>query len=194
MERLERLTGVVIDVETGSLNPETGALLEVAMIAVRNGDIAAKWVTRVQPQAGLTVDPDAARVNGYDPGTWGGAWESATMASMVEFLRWFQGSSGRKKLTWIGTNVPFDRNFLAAAGRRHGVAHAVLSSFDHRDVDVARMAMFLVLDGTARGTGLDVLRRELLGLGPRDLHGALSDCEDTLACLRALVALWRRPR
>ena len=184
---LDRLNGVVVDVETGGLHPDRCALLEIGLLAISEGRIVAKWHTRVIPHPGFLVEPEAAFVNGYTP-EWGGAEEGAVLRGVVDFLRWFQGSIKRKQLTWIGANVPFDREFVRAAAIRHGCFHDIASSFSHRDVDVARLAMIPLLAGAIKGIGLDVLRRDLLGLEKRGFHNALNDCEDTFSCLRTMMA------
>ena len=172
--------------ETGGLDARRCALLEVGLLAVREGQPIAKWHTRVVPWAGLDVDVQAAAVNGYSP-AWGGAEEGDVLRGVVAFLGWFRASLKRKHLAWIGANVPFDRGFLSAAAERQGVARDLAACFSHRDVDVARIAVVPYLLGELPGIGLDVLRRDLLGRPPRWVHSAIEDCEETLDCLQALV-------
>lgn len=184
---LDRLNGVVLDTETGGLDASTCALLEVGLIAVSEGAPIARWHTRVIPHPGLSIEPQAAAVNGYDAATWGGATEREVVYGMVAFLQWVQSVLKRKQLTWIGCNCPFDQGFLQYAAQRHGAHQAFTSCFGFRDVDLTRMAMVPYLSGAIRGVGLDVLRRDLLGLEKRGVHSALLDCEDTLQCLHAFM-------
>lgn len=188
---LGRLNGVVIDCETGGLDAASCALLEVALVAVEKGEPFMSWSTRVRAYPGLRIEAEAAVVNGWTP-SWGGVDEAYALFVVCDFLKATQARLNRKQLLWIGANTPFDRGFLAAAGRRHG--HDVLSAFSHRDVDVCRLAMAPFLGGHVRGVGIDSLRKSLLGKEERrGAHAAVGDCMDALDCLRVLMdrLAWR---
>lgn len=185
MGALTRLNGVVIDVETGGLEPARHALLEVALVAVREGEPVMHWSSRVAPAGGLRIDAEAAQVNGWTP-AWGGIAESYALYVVQDFLARTQEVLKRKQLLWIGANTAFDRAFLYAAGCRTG--HAPLAAFSHRDVDVNKIASVPWLLGEVPGISVDSLRKSLLGIPARTgPHTALEDCYTTLEITRALV-------
>ncbi len=184
---LAGLKGVCLDVETGGLDYYSNALLEVGMVVVKDGYEVAAWNWRINPGSGLAVDLEAARVNGYNAATWNGWGEREALTQIMDGIRWAQGALKRKKLTWIGANCPFDRSFMLAAMQRHGFAAEWHHSFDHRDVDVARIAWIPRWAGAVNGVGLDVLGRDLLGAEKRGDHNALEDVRLTLSCLQAIA-------
>lgn len=187
---MKRLNGIVVDVETGGLDPARCALLEVGLVAVHEGRAVMDYGFRVAAAPMLAVDPEAAVVNGYDPARWGGTTEAHAAAVVHDFCQATQRRLGRQQLTWIGANTPFDRAFLDALMRR--TRHPPLAYFTHRDVDVSRIAVVGMLAGKLRGVGVDSLRKSLLGRADRPLpHTALGDCRETLDILRALLARLR---
>lgn len=185
MSALARLNGVVIDVETGGLEPARCALLEVALVAVRAGEPIMHWSSRVVPAGGMRIDAEAAQVNGWTP-AWGGITESYALFVVQDFLARTQEMLKRKQLLWIGANTAFDREFLHAAGCRTG--YTPLAAFSHRDVDVNKIASVPWLLGEVPGISVDSLRKSLLGIPARTgPHTALDDCFTTLAIARTML-------
>lgn len=182
------LNCIVIDVEGGSLNPETGALLDIAAVELRDGEIRRSFRQRVLPEPGLLIEPDAVACNGYAPekwAEWGAIPEVEALGAFLAFL----GGFGRDLLTWAGHNTAFDRRYIEAAFIRQGYApRAVLPTrFHHRDVDLMHLAVIPVAQGIAPSRSLDSLRQTLLestaAVLPGADHDALGDATDTARLL-----------
>jgi DNA polymerase III epsilon subunit-like protein len=167
-----------LDTETGGLNAQTDALVEVAWCDPSDPNGARSLVL---PHDFEDVTPQAAEVNGYkarglaDPFNW------ATYDEIADF------KSALKGATLIGANIAFDENFLAANG---------FSGWHYRKIDLESMALPLVgfvhdhrtdslkVPGLANVT--DALRRRGYGI-PEPDHTALGDVRTTVAAYNALT-------
>jgi DNA polymerase III epsilon subunit-like protein len=101
---------VFVDLETTSLDPQTGEIIEVGMVLE---DGASEISFKVQPEHLETADPQALKVNGYTAAEWQDA-ESQKYAAIIlaEIL------NGRLV---AGQNVKFDLGFIEALSKKTGV-------------------------------------------------------------------------
>lgn len=160
LESHERL--LVIDIETGGLDPNKSALLQVALVRVTNGQETERFQWDILPEPGLNVDPEAAAISG-----WTGP--SAKGVSEQQFLREILEILPAKPRVWLGHRVDFDLAFLAAAAQRHQYPAAL---FDPRyKIDTATLARSLGISDKMD----DLIAR--YGLPARAQHSA---CEDAL--------------
>jgi len=103
---------IFFDIETSSLDPKKGEILEMAAIRTdRRGNILATTSDKIKPTK--PVDDDAARVNGYNPE----AWENAAtfpeaMATMRSVLL---SPMFDEKFVVVAHFADFDRSFLSNA-------------------------------------------------------------------------------
>lgn len=179
---------IIIDTETGGLDPRRHALVEVGALHVETG---AEFHRIVKPYPSYEMEPEALRKNGYTPeilmeiGT-----EEAEV--VVDFAKWMLSHPVQD---WAGSNPGFDRDFIHAAMERHGMAYRL----PRRPVGVENLAWMadqmgvIVLpvgkDGR-KSAGLDSVLKAL-GMEDRgdNPHDALGDCRLTRDVLQKLLAL-----
>jgi ribonuclease T len=175
---------IVIDVETGGLDPQADALLAIGAVCLNvDGKIEGTFHTLVAPAAGLAVNPSALAVNGLTPSP---AWppEREALRAFANFCqRWAPA-------LFAGCNVPFDRAFLSAAARRCSLPEPV----GRHILDIKSLALALHVNGVL---SLPIKRRmpspsldsilAALRLPGREgpHHDALTDAQLTAS------ALWR---
>ena len=176
---------LVIDTETGTLDAGTGALLDIAAVELRDGEIARTFRRRIVPAAGLAIEAKSTDCNGYSPAAWaelGAVPEANGVADFLGFLDEVRGPWDSAKLTWAGHNTHFDRRFVAAALVRVTGVAGLSALFSHRDVDLMHLATIPHSRGVVPGRSLDDLRSTLLGSVP-GIHDALTDATDTARLL-----------
>lgn len=126
-----------IDTETGGLNPETDALLEIGLVRWKDGDVAVQTRCRVASE-GLRVTPEALAVNGIDLARHEDT--APSRAWVVDVLdEWFACEYGAEKIRVAGHNVGFDLGFL----RMLFGAKWMEQRFSHRTTDTASVLGFL---------------------------------------------------
>jgi DNA polymerase III epsilon subunit-like protein len=185
------MNALVIDTETGTLDASTGALLDVAAVELRDGEVARTFRRRILPAPGLLIETEATDCNGYAADLWaelGAVPEAAAISDFLGFLDEVRGSSREAaKLIWAGHNTQFDRRFVAAALVRVTGVSGLSALFSHRDIDLMHLATIPQSRGIVPGRSLDDLRSTLLGSVP-GVHDALTDATDTAQ----LLALFER--
>lgn len=170
---------VFCDTETTDLSAERGGLVSMALRVWNDGDITARYDRLIIPWGGATITPEACRVNGYHPADW--AAKGATpldAAWLADMHKWLAGAIVG------GSNVPFDKGFIAAECVRLG---GQPPRFDRREVDLTKMAMPLFVTGLIDGVGLAALAAHF-GIAHEKPHDAGSDT--TVAVFEALCDLY----
>lgn len=121
---------MIIDTETGGLNPEYDQLIEVAYVDA--DDPECRIATLVMPHEADLVSPEAAAVNGYhvrdlaDPDCW------ATDAEIKQMYADLEG------VTLVGANVAFDAAFLRHYARENLLPNP--APWHYRMLDIESMA------------------------------------------------------
>lgn len=107
---------IFFDLETSSLKPEDGCVIEIAAIRTDSkGNILASFCDRVIPDR--EVKPSVAKINGYNKETWGGVpFHSAIASFNRSIVRPFSD-----KAVFVGHFCDFDRNFLSSDCIRFGL-------------------------------------------------------------------------
>lgn len=163
---------LVIDIETGGLDPNKNALLQVALVRVTNGQELERFQWDILPEPGLQIDGEAAAVSG-----WTGP--SAKGVSEEQFLREILQILPVKPRVWLGHRVDFDLAFLAAAAQRHQFPPTL---FDPRyKVDTATFARSLGISDKMD----DLIQR--YGLPARSQHDAMEDALLSFSIYRKLL-------
>lgn len=182
-------TIVVIDTETGGLDPDNHSLLTVAMIVTRNMEIIAGhewWLKHDEYQ----VTDRALEINGIDLKEHDETALPAAEAieDMLNFLEHFRLPNER--VVFFGQNTIFDKQFLEAAVERSGHTKRYRSLVSHRYIDLMSITAFLNLTGHLKtdNLGLDAVLT-LLDIEQTQRHHALGDAQMTF---RALVELFKR--
>lgn len=183
---------VIVDVETGGLNAQTDALLEIAAVIVRmDGQgylhTARTLAHHVQPFPGARLDPASMAVNGIDPyhPFRFAVLESEALNSIFREVRREMRETGCTRAILVGHNSFFDLAFLNAAAARAQVKRNPFHPFSSFDT--------VSLAGLAHGQ--TVLARALYAAGipwnEREAHSAIYDAERTAELFCQIVNRWK---
>lgn len=125
---------VVIDTETGGLNPETDALLSVGLVDWCDGTVRRQTEILIDAE-GLRCEPKALEVNGIDL-----ELHHAYSVTRAEAARQIQAFCRPLGRPWLaGHNAQFDIGFV----RRLFTPEALRATFSHRVVDTMQVLAYL---------------------------------------------------
>ena len=110
-ERWWDLPIAALDVETTGLDPKNDAIIEIAIVHMRAGEVEEAWGTLVQP--GRPVGPDSQRITGISDADLVDAPRFAEIAKEVS-----ERLEGRALLAY---NLAFDREFIERALTANGL-------------------------------------------------------------------------
>ncbi|MBQ9274092.1 MAG: ribonuclease T [Succinivibrio sp.] len=124
-ERFRGFLPVVVDVETAGLNPQTDALLEVAMMTVKMdergfftpGELIS---ANIRPAEGLNLNQknlDFLKIDPFDESR-GLQSEAEALNAMFKTIRKEVKAQGCKRAWLVGQNAHFDLGFIMAAAER----------------------------------------------------------------------------
>lgn len=183
---------VVVDVETGGINAQTDALLEIAVVIVRmdwQGALhpAGTLSHHVEPFPGARMDPASMAVNGIDPyhPFRFAVPESEALNALFREVRREMRETGCTRAILVGHNSFFDLGFLNAAVARTHIKRNPFHPFSSFDtVSLAGLAY-----------GQTVLARALQAAGirwdEREAHSAIYDVERTAELFCQIVNRWK---
>lgn len=183
---------VVIDVETGGLNPRTDALLEIAAVIIRmdwQGHLlpVGTLAHHVQPFPGARLDPASMAINGIDPDHpfRFAVPESEALTTIFREVRREMRDTGCSRAILVGHNSFFDLAFVNAAAERARIKRNPFHPFSSFDT--------VTLAGLAYGQ--TVLARSLQAGGipwdEREAHSAIYDVERTAELFCQIVNRWK---
>lgn len=171
---------VVVDVETGGLNPQTDALLELAAVLL-DVDASGKIIPvdriqiHVQPFAGANLNPVSMKINGIDiDHPFRGALDEAeALKQFFQPIRQRVKLNGARRAVLVGHNAAFDLAVINAACERTGNKKNPFHPF----------STFDTVTLSALAVGETVLAKALEAIGlewdSARAHGALYDAEQT---------------
>jgi DNA polymerase III epsilon subunit-like protein len=175
---------LVIDTETGGLNPQQHALLELAaqVVVVRGGSVSRgpSFVAKIWPDRPVLAE--AARVNGFSHARW--AESKSLMTSIGLFDEFVQRYGAQAML--CGHNIAFDAAFLREA-------YAVCEReypFSHRMLCTQSLSGLDLLGGRVTSTSLAAMTAHY-GIENKSAHSAWSDCDATVELLGHLLQRYR---
>lgn len=183
---------VIIDVETGGINAQTDALLEIAAVIVRmdwQGYLrpAGTLAHHVQPFPGSRLDPASMAINGIDPDHpfRFAVPEHEALTALFQEIRREVRETGCNRAILVGHNAFFDLAFLNAAVERNRLKRNPFHPFSNFDtVSLAGLAY-----------GQTVLARALKAGGipwnEREAHSAIYDAERTAELFCQIVNRWK---
>lgn len=117
---------IVVDVETGGLDPEVNPLLSIGAV---DYETLSTFYIKLIPFGHMKIEDQALEINGIDPKTWGG---EPLVKAMTRFQAWLWG----RKFPLAGHNPSFDRNFCNANFERAGIDFQI----PYRTVDLHTLA------------------------------------------------------
>jgi DNA polymerase III epsilon subunit-like protein len=182
---------IVLDTETGGLDPERHALLSLAAVDSSSGEA---FVAIIRPAPEWLIEPEALAKNGFTHEFLekNGRPERDVMEDLALWL------AARRYSLLAGCNVAFDRDFLRAAFARHNIAWPL----QHRTVDLQAAAWLAYeaghldlpqgKDGLPR-LSLDHIAATLGHSRSKATHDALEDALLTLLTLERLISKTRLP-
>jgi len=191
-QRFRGFLPVVIDVETGGLNPETDALLELAAITLTMDDQGhiqpdTKYYTHIKPFDQANIEESSRSFLGYDP-------HSALRYAIEEQQMWNQllpdiNETLKKhkcqRAILVGHNAFFDLGFIKASLKRCGYKKDPFHSFT--TLDTASLAGLVygqtVLAKACRAAGIDFDNDEA--------HSAEYDTEKTTELFCNIINYWQ---
>lgn len=178
-DRFRGFLPVVVDVETGGINPETDALLEIAavpMLLDENGRLICDEVVaeHIQPFEGANLDPEALKFNKIDPFHPFRMAKPESEGLMAVFDRIEETLEQQRctRAVLVGHNAWFDLLFVKAAVKRCGIK-SPFHSFTC--FDTATLAGFL-LGQTVLAVAL---KKAGIEFDPDEAHSAIYDAEKT---------------
>ena len=119
---------IVVDVETGGLNPIENPLLSIGAVEFENPKN--KFYIEIAPLSHLYCEPKALEINGIDLKTWKG---EGLGDAMGKFYEWLQPIHDK---TLAGHNPAFDRDFCNTNFRTVNKGNV----FGYRNVDLHSVA------------------------------------------------------
>lgn len=190
-QRFRSFLPVVVDVETGGLNSQTDALLQIAAVILRMDDQgqlyrAETHALHVRPFEGANIDPKSLEINGIDPDhplriAYG---EQDALGRVFKPIRQEIRDTGCTRAILVGHNATFDLNFLNAAVERSGIRRNPFHPFG--SFDTATLA------GLAFGQTVLAKALKTAGMGwdGKEAHSAVYDAEKTADLFCEIVNLW----
>lgn len=188
-ERQNMIHLIVLDTETGGLDPTRHCIIELAARLVRL-DADNKSV-RV-PQAKVfhayilpdrLINPEAAKINGYCFDWW---QENAMLRSdaFAQFLDYLDGL-GEEDMIWAGSNVTgFDLPFLRSDMARVGLKLPGKPKMAGRALNTESLCFPLFANYEVDSCGVAALRK-WAGCSGKQSHNAIDDVEDTVRIIGA---------
>lgn len=182
---------VVVDVETGGINPATDALLEMAIVLLdydEAGQLSprATHAHHIQPFPSAVLNPDALAFNGIDPyhPFRAAIEEKEALQQLFREVRHAVRDSGCTRAILVGHNPILDLGFLNAAVERNAIKRNPFHPFS--SFDTATLA------GLAYGQTVLARAAQCAGLAwdQDQAHSAIYDAERTAEVFCAIVNDW----
>lgn len=181
---------VVIDVETGGLNPVTDALLEIAVLPIEmkpDGNLFAGELKHyhIIPFIGANICKESLEINQIDPNHpfRFAVTETEALQDLFMFLNNLKTKAKCNRCVLIGHNSWFDLHFLNAAAKRCNLKSPFHSftSFDTATLS----AMFYGQTALAQAT-----KKANIDFDPKQHHSAIYDAEKTAELFCKIANLW----
>lgn len=178
--RFREFLPVVVDVETGGLNPQTDALLEMAAISLTLDDqgqliLDQEYHYHIVPFTGARIVPEALAINKIDP-FHPFRFAVSEQEVLQDFLPKIKQECKQKKCqraVLVGHNAWFDLHFLKAAIKRCGINKYPFHPFTSFDTATLSAAKY---GHTVLATAL---QKANLSYSQNSAHSALYDTQRT---------------
>ena len=178
-QRFNQYLPVVIDVETGGVNPETDALLEIAAVFLdfdTDGLLKATETVavHVEPLKGLRIHQKSLEITGIKPDHpfRFAEPEDKSLQQIFKAINSAKKAAGCKRGMLIGHNAHFDLAFINAACQRHQIT-SPLHSFSVLDTVTLGMLSYKT------SILAQILRNAGIKFDEKEAHSARYDAEKT---------------
>jgi ribonuclease T len=181
---------IVVDVETGGLNPLTDALLEIAVLPIEmqeDGSLTSGELKHyhIEPFDGANISKESLEINQIDP-THPFRFAVAELIALQELFDYIENI--RKKANClrcvlVGHNSWFDLHFLNAATKRCNLK-SPFHSFTSLDT-ATLSAIFYGQTALAQAA-----RRAQISFDPKEHHSAIYDAQKTAELFCKIANSW----
>lgn len=171
---------VVIDLETGGLNPEKDAILEIAIVFLNFNEqgILQRGETHfahVKPFPGANIDPESLKITGIDPDHPFrlAVEEKEALEKIFALIEGGVKAAKCERGVLVGHNPHFDLSFIQFACKRHKITKAPFHQFTTFDT--------ATLGGVALGETVLAKAAKKAGIhfDRNEAHSAIYDAEKT---------------
>ncbi len=181
-----------IDTETGGFKPAVNALLSITLIELSD-DLTPKRDLNlfILPEADRTVEPDAAKINGYTRDLWAERGALTLQDAFSRIRDWLPADIAVRPEA-LAHNARFDLDFITHSEQRTGIRLGFAqpwrcSLMTFRDACHRRLL-------TAPNHKLETLARLCGHWGPEFVRGVHGAKEDAIACAAGYRYLLERMR
>jgi ribonuclease T len=189
-QRFRGFLPVVLDLETGGLDPVGNPILEIAAVQVVFSDDrllpAEDWGCAVQPYPGSVLDPASLEITGIDPTDpqRQAIAEDEALRELFRQVRRAMKLAGCHRAILVAHNAAFDQQFLNSALLRTQIKRNPFHPFSF--IDTASLA------AVAYGHTVlsEACARARIDFDPERAHGALYDAQRTAELFCAMVNAW----
>lgn len=190
-QRFRGFLPVVVDVETGGLDAERHALLQLAAVVIRTDaegrlHTAETHTCHVQAFPGAEIDPKSLELNGIDPDhpLRMAIPEKEALKKVFDPIRAEVKATGCRRAVLVGHNAFFDLAVVNAAVNRTNFRRNPFHPFSCFDT--------ATLAGLAYGQTVLAKAARVAGLGwdAREAHSAIYDAEITAELFCRIVNQW----
>ena len=138
---------LVIDTETGGLNPEKNSILSIAGVLWEPGKTVEPVFDLYVKEHFINVEEAALKVNKIDMNKVHTADEPYVVVKKIQNALNERFGSDRKAIQLVGHNVAFDIAFIKRLYRHAGLESAYKDDFRDRAMDSCSILEFLMLSG-----------------------------------------------
>lgn len=190
-KRFREFLPVVVDVETGGINPQTDALLELAAVSIKMDNVGKihpdkTYHYHVLPFKGSVLDPVALALNKIDPfhPFRFAITEDEALSDLFRNVSKECINKRCQRAVLVGHNAWFDLAFLNAAKERCEIKKSPFHRFT--SLDTATLGA-LVYGQTVLAKAL---KKAKIGYSKKSAHSALYDTECTAELFCKIVNEW----
>lgn len=181
---------LVIDTETGGLDPETNSILSVAGVLWEPGNTIEPVFDLYVKEHFINVEEAALKVNKIDMNKIHLADEPYIVVKKIQNALNERLGQERKAIQLVGHNVAFDIAFMKRLYRHAGLSAEYKNDFRGRAMDSCSILEFLMLSGKVEGhraSGDVLFKAGGVEIENEDRHTALGDAVATAYALESLI-------
>ena len=196
-KRFQGYLPVVVDVETGGVNANTDALLEIAAVFINmdpetglvSPDADHPFHTHVEPFEKANIETEALEINKIKPNHpfRFAEPEDKVVAALFETVNEQLKKTGCRRAVLVGHNATFDLSFVQALAKRTKV---------HNDSPFHKFTVFdtATLGGVAYGRTVlaKALHEAKIPFKKEDAHSALYDTQKTAELFCKIVNMFNK--
>jgi DNA polymerase-3 subunit epsilon len=181
---------LVIDTETGGLNPEKNSILSIAGVLWEPGKTVEPVFDMYVKEHFINVEPAALKVNKIDMNKIYHADEPYMVVRKIQNALDERLGKDRKPIQLVGHNVAFDISFAKRLWKHAGLEESFNKDFRSRALDTCSILEYLMLSGKVKGfraSGDVLFEAGDVIIEKEDRHTALGDAMATAKAMESLI-------